>query len=167
MSGGHSGATGRRSRLFRALPCRIARTGARIAGGHRRSLTIDAKTLAAALAHACHEKKAEDIVVLDVAERIGLTDYFVLVTGLNRNHVRSLANELHVRSKALGAVHRRLEGEGLYWWVVMDCGDVVVHVLQPEARAYYEIEHLYADCARLNWESIPVSRSSDLSAAEA
>lgn len=89
------------------------------------------------------------------------------MTGLNRNHVRSLANELHVRAKAMGVLHRRLEGEGLYWWVVMDFGDVVVHVLQPEARSYYEIEHLYADCARLKWESIPVSTGSDLSAAEA
>jgi len=91
----------------------------------------------------------------------------VLVTGLNRSHVRSLANELHERSKALGAVHRRLEGEGLYWWVVMDCGDVVVHVLQPEARAYYELERLYADCPRLEWESVPAPGTSDLSAAEA
>ena len=100
-----------------------------------------------------------------MVERLGLTDYFLLVTGLNRTHVRALQNELHVRAKALGARHHPVEGEGLYWWVVMDFGDVVVHLLQAEARAYYDLDHLYQDCPRLDWEALPVA--GDLHAAEA
>jgi len=127
--------------------------------------SIDTKILAATLARWCREKKAENIVVLGVAERLGLAEYFLVATGLNRNHVRALENELHVRTKALGERHRRVEGEGLYWWVVMDYGDVVVHLLQPEARTYYDLDRFYADCPRLEWESVPVA--DDLHAAEA
>jgi ribosome-associated protein len=100
-----------------------------------------------------------------VSERLGLTDYFVLVTGLNRNHVRALENELHVRAKAMGQRHHPIEGQELHWWVVMDFGDVVVHLLQPEARAYYDLDRLYADCPRLDWQAMPVG--DDLHAAEA
>ena len=105
--------------------------------------------------------------VLAVADRLGIADYFLLVTGLNKNHVRALQNELHVRTKAMGVRHHPVEGEGLHWWVVMDFGDVVVHLLQPEARAYYDLDRLYGDCARLDWESVELPSASDLSAAEA
>jgi len=94
-----------------------------------------------------------------------LADYFLFVTGLNRTHVRALENELHVRAKALGQRHNRIEGQSLHWWVVMDFGDVVVHLLQPEAREYYDLDRLYADSPKLDWESVPVA--DDLHAAEA
>jgi ribosome-associated protein len=135
--------------------------------GHQppRSPVIDAKTFAATLARWCQEKKAEDVVVYRVAERLGVADYFLLVTGLNRNHVRALENELHVRSKEIGQRHQPIEGKELHWWVVLDFSDVVVHLLQPEARAYYDLDRLYHDCPRLDWEALPVA--DDLHAAEA
>jgi ribosome-associated protein len=126
---------------------------------------IDAKTLAATLAHWAREKKAEEVTVYRVTERLGVADYFVLATGLNKNHVRALENELHVRAKALGERHQPLEGHDLHWWVVMDFSDVVVHLLQPEARAYYDLDRLYDGCPRLDWEAVPVA--DDLHAAEA
>ena len=99
------------------------------------------------------------------SERLGLADYFVLVTGKNKNHVRALENELHVRAKAIGQRHHPVEGHELHWWVVLDFDDVVVHLLQPEARSYYDLDRLYVDCPRLDWERVPVSE--DLHAAEA
>jgi len=119
---------------------------------------IDAKTFAATLSRWCQEKKAEDIAVYGVSERLGLADYFVLVTGKNRNHVRALENELHVRAKAIGQRHHPVEGHELHWWVVLDFDDVVVHLLQPEARAYYGLDRLYVDCPRRDWESLPDDR---------
>jgi ribosome-associated protein len=101
-----------------------------------------------------------------VSELLDVADYFVLVTGLNRNHVRALENELHGRAKARGERHRPVEGEALHWWVVMDFGDVVVHLMQPEARAFYDLDRLYAECPRLDWESVAQAEG-DLSAAEA
>ena len=131
----------------------------------RRSPIIDSKTFAATLARWCQEKKAEEISVHAVAERLGLAEYFLLVTGLNKNHVRALENELHVRGKAIGQRHHPVEGGELHWWVVLDFDDVVVHILQPEARAYYDLDRLYRDCPRLDWEAVPVTE--DLHAAEA
>ena len=93
-------------------------------------------------------------MVLDVADKLKVADYFVLCTGLNRPHVRALYNELHVRLKAAGEQHRPVEGHEIGWWVVLDYGDVVVHVMQPEAREYYGIEHLYADCPKLDWTEV-------------
>lgn len=127
-------------------------------GPRRSTLAIEAKTLAATLARLAHEKKGEDILVLDVAEQLGVADYFVIVTGLNRNHVRALVNELHVRTKAAGVRHQPLEGSDLSWWVVMDFVDVVVHVMQPEAREYYDMEKLFTDCPVLDWQAVETDR---------
>jgi ribosome-associated protein len=89
-----------------------------------------------------------------VGERLGLADYFLLVTGLNKSHVRALQNELHVRTKTVGLKHHPVEGSNLHWWVVMDFGQVVVHLLQPEARDYYDLDRLYTDCKELDWEAV-------------
>ncbi len=83
-----------------------------------------------------------------------MADYFVIVTGVNRPHVRALFDELHVRLKAAGERHMPSEGTDLGWWVVLDYGDVVVHLMQPEAREYYAIETLYADCPTVDWENV-------------
>ena len=117
---------------------------------------IDSKTFAATLARWCHDKKAEDLAIYAVSERLGLADYFLIATGLNKNHVRALENELHVQAKAIGQRHQPTEGHDLHWWVILDFGDVVVHLMQAEARTYYDLDRLYADCARLDWEAVPV-----------
>lgn len=78
----------------------------------------------------------------------------MLVSGLSRPHVRAIYDELHVRLKALGETHSRAEGADLGWWVLLDYVDVVVHILQPEAREYYGLDALYADCRLLDWPSV-------------
>lgn len=67
--------------------------------------------------------------------------------------MRAIYNELHVRLKGAGEVHRRAEGLELGWWVLLDYGDVAVHVMQPEARRYYGLDQLYGDCPELDWRS--------------
>jgi ribosome-associated protein len=89
-----------------------------------------------------------------VTKQLKVADYFVIATGQNRNHVRAIFNELHVRLKAAGETHRPVEGADLGWWIVMDYGDVIVHLLQDEAREFYDIERLYADCKLADWESV-------------
>ena len=99
-----------------------------------------------------------------------MLDYFVIVTGSSRPHIKALFNELHVRLKSAGEQHRPVEGDELGWWVLLDYGDVVVHLMQPEAREYYDLEHLYSDSPRLDWrEDGPPAMcdSSQSSAAEA
>lgn len=93
--------------------------------------------------------------MIEVADQLKVADYFVVVSGNSRAHVKALYNEIHVRLKSAGMTHQRPEGAELGWWIVLDYGDVVVHLLQPEAREYYDIERLYVDCPELDWRSEP------------
>lgn len=112
---------------------------------------LDAKQLAVACAQMADAKKADDIRVIEVGDRLRVADYFVVCTGTSRAHVKGLFNELHVRLKAAGHPHQPAEGTELGWWVVLDFSDVIVHLLQPEAREYYDLEHLYGDCPEIPW----------------
>ena len=115
---------------------------------------IDSKQLAAAAAWLADQKKADNIRIFDVGEELQVADYFVVITGLNRPHVKAIHQELHVRLKAVGETYARAEGADVAWWVLLDYGDVVVHILQPEAREYYDLDGLYADCPQLDLSNI-------------
>jgi ribosome-associated protein len=115
---------------------------------------IEPKLIAAIAAQISDRRKGVDIKVYDVAEHIKVADYFVLISGLSRPHVKALYDEIHVRLKALGERHARAEGADLGWWVLLDYVDVVVHILQPEAREYYALDSLYRDCPELDWKSV-------------
>lgn len=78
----------------------------------------------------------------------------MLVTGQSRPHVKAITNEIHARFKELGERHAKPEGADLGWWVLLDFVDVVVHVLQPEARAYYALDQLYGECPQLEVASV-------------
>ena len=121
-----------------------------------RSNPIEPKQLAAAAATLALRKKGADIRVYDVSEHIKVADYFVLVSGLSRPHVKALYDEIHVQLKALGETHTRAEGADLGWWVLLDYVDVVVHILQPEAREYYALDALYRDCPELDVARVPL-----------
>lgn len=124
-----------------------------------RSPAIDSKQLAAAAALLADEKKADDIHIFDVDEQFKVADYCVVVSGNSRPHVKAIFDELHVRLKAAGEMHRPVEGAELGWWVLLDYGSVIVHILQPDAREYYDLEHLYGECAELDWR--PITEAED------
>lgn len=119
-----------------------------------RTSLIDSLALAAAAAFLSDQKKGVDIRVLDVREHLQIADYFVIVTGLSRPQIRALHKELHARLKAAGAGREHTEGVELGWWILMDYGDVVVHLLQPEAREYYNLDALYRDCKPIEWRDV-------------
>lgn len=85
-----------------------------------------------------------------------MADYFVLVTGHSRPHVKAIYEEIHQRLKAMGEKHSKAEGADLGWWVLIDYVDVVIHVLQPEAREYYDLDGLYAECPELDVSAVPL-----------
>ncbi|MEZ6020571.1 MAG: ribosome silencing factor [Planctomycetota bacterium] len=120
-------------------------------------MPIESRQLAAAAAWLADQKKGEDIRVYDVRDQVKFADYFVVVTGNSRPHVRAMYDDLHYRLKAAGRSHARAEGVELGWWVLLDFGDVVVHILQPEARVFYNLDDLYGDCEELEWttEELP------------
>ena len=117
---------------------------------------IDSLTIAAAAARLADGKKAVDIRVLELESGTAVADFFVLATGLSRPQVKAITQEIHVRLKAAGLRHSRIEGADMGWWVLIDYGDVVVHVMQPEAREYYDLDGLYRDAAEVDWRAVDV-----------
>ena len=92
--------------------------------------------------NALADMKAVDSIVLDVRELSSVTDYMVVASGTSSRHVKSLANSVLMEAKAQGA--RPLGVEGAGEWVLVDFGDVVVHVMQPATRSFYDLERLWS-----------------------
>jgi ribosome-associated protein len=117
--------------------------------------TTDAEALAVALtaARAADEKNGVDIVVLQVGDVLAITEYFVIASASNRRLVRTLVDDIEeqVRNDT-GRSPRRTEGAGEQQWVLVDYGDVVVHVFLDEIREFYDIERLYRDVPAIAWD---------------
>lgn len=120
------------------------------AAATRRRSTLEAREIALLAAEAAGEKKAADIVVLDVAETLVITSYFVIATGSSDRQVRSIAEEVEDVLRERGGVKPiGREGEREGKWVLLDFADVVVHVFQPEERDFYRLEKLWSDAPKL------------------
>jgi ribosome-associated protein len=117
------------------------------------SVMNDSRATAVAAAQAAAAKQASDIVILDVRELIVITDYFVIASGSSDRQVRTLVEEIEkgVRER-LDVKPVRREGEDGWQWVLLDYVDVVVHVFSEEQREYYDLERLWRDAPRLEWE---------------
>ena len=103
-------------------------------------------------ANAIFSKKGMDIVLLDVEESFFLSDVFVIATGTSRTHVQSLAE--HVEEKLredMSLKPLRSEGSDEGEWILLDYGDVIVHVFQTAPREFYGLERLWADSERIEW----------------
>ena len=90
-------------------------------------------------------KKAEDILVQDLRDAADFTDYFLICTGNSDVHVKAIADSLLEGMKKAGHGPWHLEGAESRKWVLVDFVDVVVHIFQPEARAFYGLERLWGD----------------------
>ena len=112
----------------------------------------DALTVATVAARAADEKQGRNIVVLDVAAILAIAELFVVLEAPNRRLVRTLVDEIeHAVREATGRSPRRVEGVREQQWVLLDYGDVVVHVFLDEIRRFYEIERLYRDAPTVDW----------------
>ena len=98
---------------------------------------------------ALEDLKGVNIVTLDVAALTPMTDHMVLVTGTSNRHVKALVDTANESSKALGIQPRGIEGRESYDWVLVDLADVIVHVMNEEARNFYELERLWSDLDEL------------------
>ncbi len=94
------------------------------------------------------ERKAEDIVVLEMAEVLPITDYFVIATGKNGRHVDALRESVEIGLKKEGFLPAHRSGRETKTWILLDYDWVVVHLFQPEARDYYDLELLWGDAPR-------------------
>jgi ribosome-associated protein len=124
----------------------------------------EAKELARKIAGFLHQKHATDIAILDVSIPLTIADCFVIATARNARHAHAVGNELGLWLKQLGRQRRNPVGtEGETQWVLVDFDDVVVHLFEPQARAFYDLEGLWADAPRLEWTPPPAAtiRGSD------
>ncbi|VXC06992.1 ribosome silencing factor [Plantibacter sp. T3] len=105
--------------------------------------TLDAVQLAAT---AAESKGGEDVVALDVSGPLPFVDAFLLVTGRSERNVVAIAGEVEDRLNASGVKTLRREGKSEGRWILLDFGEVVVHVFHEEERMYYSLERLWKDC---------------------
>jgi len=102
--------------------------------------------LAIAAARAASDRKAQEIIALDVSSQLVLTDVFVIASGTNERQVGAIVDAVEEALFKLGAKPLRREGKSQGRWVLIDFGDVVVHVQHAEDRVYYALERLWKDC---------------------
>lgn len=114
------------------------------------SATNTAIEMTTTAARAASELKATSIVAIDVSERLVLTDAFLVVSGSTERQVRALVDAIESAVEKSG--HQRIRREGLdgeAHWVLLDFGDLMVHVQQDEDREYYALEKLWGDCPEI------------------
>lgn len=106
----------------------------------------EALAVAIAAAEAASDKLAEDILAIDVSEQLVITDIFLLCSAANDRQVKAIVDAIEERAAQLGAKPLRREGEPENRWVLLDFGDVVIHVQLAEERIHYALERLWRDC---------------------
>jgi len=94
--------------------------------------------------HSLEDSKAEDTVTLDIAGKSSLADHMVIVSGRSHRHVGAIADHLLRDLKAAGAGKTTVEGQSTCDWVLIDAGDVIIHIFRPEVRGFYNLEKMWA-----------------------
>ena len=99
--------------------------------------------------HAASEKKAIDLVVLDLREIASFTDYFVITSGANERQVQAISDGVSENLKKTGCAAARVEGYKTAEWILLDYGDFIVHVFEQKARSFYDLERLWRESKRV------------------
>lgn len=95
--------------------------------------------------NALEDKKAKDIKILDVRKFSSFTDFMIVATGNTARHVKALAQNVIAEAKANKYRPLGEEGDNTSEWILVDLGDIIVHLMQPETRDFYQLEKLWAD----------------------
>jgi ribosome-associated protein len=114
--------------------------------------TLEPRDIALVCADVADEKKADDIVILEVRKFLVITSYFVLATGDSRKQLQAIAEGIQERLKPRGARRYGVEGFEEGKWILLDYGDVIVQLFDRETRAYYNLEMIWGDAPRVEWQ---------------
>jgi ribosome-associated protein len=114
--------------------------------------TQHAIDLALIAADAAAEKLGSDIVLIDVSDRLALTDVFVIVTGSNERQVEAIVDSVEQKLRAVGVKPLRREGRREGRWVLLDYSEIVVHIQHAEERVFYDLERLWRDCPTIPFD---------------
>lgn len=110
------------------------------------------KEMARLAYHALDDRKGEDIVVIDISQVSVVADYFIIANGSNENQVRALVDNVEEELGKAGYNVKQREGYGLGSWVLMDYGEIIVHVFDKENRLFYDLERIWRDGKRVEME---------------
>ncbi len=108
--------------------------------------------LAKKAAEILDNKKALRLSIIKIDDISSLADYFVIASGTSNTHVRSLSDELEEKLKEEGVAPTRIEGYRSNSWILLDYSSVVVHVFTQEARDFYDLDRLWADGIKIDWQ---------------
>lgn len=114
--------------------------------------TQHAIDLALIAADAAAEKLGSDIVLIDVSDRLALTDVFVIVSGSNERQVEAIVDSVEEKLRAVGVKPLRREGRREGRWVLLDYSEIVVHIQHAEERVFYDLERLWRDCPTIPFD---------------
>lgn len=114
--------------------------------------TPEATALAKLAGKAADEMKATSLVALDVSDHLALTDIFVIASADNERQVNAIVDAIEDALLEVGTKPKRREGRGDGRWVLVDFGDIVVHVQHDEEREFYQLERLWRDCPTIDLE---------------
>ena len=101
---------------------------------------------------ALEEKKAEDIKVLDISEVSVLADYFIIANGTNKNQVQALVDNVQEQLHKAGYESKQVEGYQTGYWILLDYGDVIIHIFSKEDRLFYDLERIWRDGKEITFE---------------
>ena len=90
-------------------------------------------------------KKAEDVIVIGIAEQSSFADFFVNATAMNERQLRALADEVEDKLAEDGVIPKNIEGKSSSGWILMDYGDIVVNIFLPQQREMYQLEKIWSD----------------------
>lgn len=122
--------------------------------------THEARELALVAAAAAADKKATDVIVLDVSDQLVITDCFIIASAPNERQVVAIVDNVEEKLREAGTKPVRREGAREGRWVLLDFVDVVVHVQHADERSFYQLERLWKDCPRIPFESGPPAEDS-------
>ncbi len=112
--------------------------------------TDRARELVLIAAHAASDKLGQQIIAFDVSDQLAITDAFVIASAPNDRQVKAIVDEIEEKLRGVGAKPIRREGEREGRWVLLDYGEIVVHVQHEEERQFYALERLWRDCPAID-----------------
>ena len=118
-------------------------------------LTVEEiKKMAGLAIEALEDKKAEDIRVIDISEVSVLADYFLIASGKNRNQLQALADEVEEKLGRAGYPMKQSEGYDSANWILLDFGDIIIHLFDQENRLFYDLERIWRDGNQIDPKSL-------------
>mgnify|MGYP002545217895 CR=1 FL=1 len=117
-------------------------------------MTDQSREMAKIACHALGEKKAEDIQVIDIRNISVIADYFVIASGTNSNQVQAIVDNVEEQLGRAGFEAKQIEGNRNSSWILMDYGDVIVHVFDEENRLFYDLERIWRDGKQISKEDL-------------